>query len=89
MGCDASKTHECFTVAPAPAGGARRTTEVVDLRDDRPAGAAPLQLRTGELKQEAAFRTEAPHGPGEAAGPRGGGSTRALIGQGLGGGAGR
>lgn len=48
MGADAAKTHEGFTVAPATA--ARRAAEAVDLRDDRSAGAAPLELRTGELE---------------------------------------
>lgn len=39
MGSDAAKPHEAFTIAPAPVA---RASDAVDLRDDRPAGAAPL-----------------------------------------------
>lgn len=41
MGSDCTKAHEVFTVAPAPRA---RGSNAVDLRDDRPPGAAPLEI---------------------------------------------
>lgn len=41
MGSDATEPHEIFTVEPAPP---IRASGAVDLRDDRPAGSAPLEI---------------------------------------------
>ena len=41
MGADAAKTHETFSVSPSMLP---RASDAVDLRDDRPAGAAPLTV---------------------------------------------
>lgn len=47
MGADAAKTHEAFAVAPAALA---RASDAVNLRDDRPAGAAPLKVDATRLE---------------------------------------
>ena len=46
MGADAAKTHETFSVAPAPPA---RPSDAVDFCDDRPTGAPPLAVDTDRL----------------------------------------
>lgn len=46
MGSDAGKSHDSYTVTPAPP---LRPSDAVDVRDDRPAGATPLQVDAGAL----------------------------------------
>lgn len=46
MGSDAAKSHESYTVTPAPP---RRPSDAVDVRDDRPAGATPLTIDADAL----------------------------------------
>lgn len=46
MGADAAKTHETFSVSPSMLP---RASDAVDLRDDRPAGAAPLKVDAARL----------------------------------------
>lgn len=46
MGSDTAKSHESYTVAPAPPA---RPSDAVHIRDDRPPGATPLKMDADAL----------------------------------------